>query len=386
MRLQLIRLALVLGIVAAFTLAGTAHADGTLAMRGVYYKERSTRVVQPMLDAAFEVGAHGLATGHLLVDAITSASVSAGADATPFTEQRYEAAGGYAHELEGPEDSLLDVVRLGGEAKISKEPDYRSLYAGLRAEAELAQKNTTLGVGGGVSFDEINNSGAQSPMGGPKLLCDNRETMATATSCPLDTYSLFTSASQLLSKNAVVGISYDLSKVHGFTSNAYRQVITTGGFVPEKHPNDRLRQALALSARYYVQRSRTALIAAYRYYWDDWDIHAHTPEIRIVQEVGPTVDASFRYRYYKQDAAFFFEKPYPDQSVQMSQYLTDDPKMTAFDGHLLEAKLGMLGETFNFTGRWADARIEGILEYIVQHNRFGNAVVAHASLTVPFDY
>jgi hypothetical protein len=256
----------------------------------------------------------------------------------------------------------------------------------VRTEAELAQKNATVGLGGGVSLDEINNSGAQSPMGGPMLLCDNDKATSLATSCPLNTYSLFSSFSQLLSKNALAGVSYDISKLHGFTSNAYRQVITTGGFVPERHPNDRTRQAIAISGRLYWPRARTAFIAAYRYYWDDWDIHAHTPEIRIIQDVGSTVDASFRYRYYKQDAAFFYEKPYPDQSVQMSQYLTDDPKMTAFDGHLLEAKLGMLGETFGLSGIWADARFEGILEYIVQHNRFGNAVEAHVAPTYPFDY
>ena len=383
MRLQLIRLAFVVGILAVGT---SARADGTLSMRGVYYKERSTRVVQPMLDAMFEVGAHGLATGHLAVDAITSASASSGAEADPFTERRYEGGAGYAHELEGPDGSWVDSVHVGGETKISKEPDYRSIYAGLRAEAEVAQKNATLGIGGGVSLDEINNSGAQSPMGGPKLLCDNNLTMATETSCPLNTYSLFTSASQLVNKNAVIAVTYDLAKQSGFTSNAYRQVITTSGFVPEKHPNERFRQAVAISTRFYLPSARTALVAAYRYYWDDWDVHAHTPELRVIMDVGTTIDAAFGYRYYKQDAAFFYAKPYPDQSVQMSQYVTDDPKMTAFDGHLLEAKLGMLGETFGLTGRWAGARIEGILEYIVQHNRFGNAVVAHASLTVPFDY
>jgi hypothetical protein len=135
-----------------------------------------------------------------------------------------------------------------------------------------------------------------------------------------------------------------------------------------------------------VRESHTAIIAAYRYYWDDWDIHAHTPELRIVEDINSDIDASFRYRYYKQDAAFFYQRPYPDQTVQMSQYLTDDPKMTAFDGHLFEAKLGMLGETFGLSGRWAGARFEGILEYIVQEKHFGNAVVAHAALTVPFEY
>ena len=66
-----------------------AWADGTLAVRGVYYKERATRVMQPMMDAIFDAGTHGIVTGHFLVDAITSASASSGADnSKPFTERR----------------------------------------------------------------------------------------------------------------------------------------------------------------------------------------------------------------------------------------------------------------------------------------------------------
>jgi hypothetical protein len=153
--------------------------------------------------------------------------------------------------------------------------------------------------------------------------------------------------------------------------------------VPERHPFERTRNALAVSGRYFVPQTNTAFIAAYRYYWDSWKIHAHTPELRIVQQVGLGVDAGVRYRYYTQSAASFWRKMYTDPSAK---YLTDDPKMSPFDGHLMEAKLGMLGEVFGLEGRWAGARFEGILEYVVQHNRFGNAVVAHASLTLPFEY
>src|SRR5678815_642255 len=105
MRLQL---ALVAGaLVTAAPLQ--VHGDGTLAVRGVYYKERATRVMQPMLDGMFDAGGHGIVTGHFLVDAITSASASSGAaDAQPFTENRYEGGLGYTHELAGPEDSILD--------------------------------------------------------------------------------------------------------------------------------------------------------------------------------------------------------------------------------------------------------------------------------------
>ena len=69
MRLQLSAVAVSL----ALAVAAPALGDGTLAVRGVYYKERATRVMQPMLDAMLDAGNHGIVTGHFLVDAITSA-------------------------------------------------------------------------------------------------------------------------------------------------------------------------------------------------------------------------------------------------------------------------------------------------------------------------
>lgn len=367
------------------TSSAVAAADGSLTMRGVYYKERSTRVIQPMLDAMFEVGTRGLLTGHLLVDAITSASASSGAFAAdPFTERRYEAGAGYTQEFDGPDDSYLDVVRIGGETKLSRESDYRAFYAGIRGEAELAQKNAVVALGGGIAADNVDASGVQGGglSGGIKLMCPG-DMVAASSSCDLKTYSMFASVSHITSKNSLVGVSYDLAYQDGFLSNPYRQVIIAPNPVAERHPFDRTRHAAAISARYYIPALHTAIVAAYRYYWDSWDIHGHTPEVRVIQSVGTAIDASFRYRYYTQDAAFFWERRY---KTPMHDYVTDDPKMSPFDGHLLEAKLGILGEVFGLEGRWAGARIEGILEYIVQHNRFGNAVVAHAALTVPFDY
>src|SRR5215475_5581508 len=111
MRLQLVAAA------SLVVLAAPAPGDGTLAVRGVYYKERATRVMQPMLDAMFDAGAHGIVTGHFLVDAITSASASSGAASdVPFTERRYEAGLGYAHEL--------GELTLAGDVKGSTESDY----------------------------------------------------------------------------------------------------------------------------------------------------------------------------------------------------------------------------------------------------------------------
>ena len=93
-----------------------------------------------------------------------------------------------------------------------------------------------------------------------------------------------------------------------------------------------------------------------------------------------------RYRYYTQTAAFFWLARYPAPSLMPLTYYTDDPKMSPFDGHLMEAKLGIYGSEFGLEGKWGAARFEGILEYIVQNNRFGNAGVAHVSVTLPISY
>jgi hypothetical protein len=370
MRLQL-------GVVAVLALCtGPAWADGTLAMRGVYYKERATRVMQPMLDAMFDAGVHGVATGHFLVDAITSASASSGAaNAEPFTERRYEAGLGYTHEF--------DPFTVAVDAKYSTESDYKSRYASARGQVELGQKNTVLGLGVGVSFDTVSAAGTQGPVQ-LTLRCDAMR--PGATSCPLHTYLVYASASQIVSPEAVVGVSVDVSALRGYQSNPYRQAIAGETLVAERHPTDRNRQAFAATGRYYEPRTRTALIGSYRYYRDSWEIHAHTPELRIVQEIGYTIDASLRYRYYTQDGASFFRSRYPADDPQMAQFVSDDVKLSSFSGHTIEGKVGVLGEAFGFGGRWAAARFESILEYVIQHNRFGNAVVAHVALTLPFTY
>ena len=373
MRLQLTLAAAVLVSAAA---PGPGHADGTLAMRGVYYKERATRVMQPMLDAMFDAGLHGVATGHLLVDAITSASASSGAaNAAAFTERRYEGGLGYSHEL--------GDLTLGIDGKYSSESDYVSRYVGVRSQLALGQKNTTLGLGGGASFDTVSAAASQGPLQ-ITLRCDAMH--PSETDCPLNVYSVYGSVSQIVSQNAVVGVSVDVSAMRGYQSNPYRQAIVGETLVAERHPTSRTREAFAATARYYVADTGTTLIGAYRYYRDDWDVHAHTPELRVVQEIGLDADASLRYRYYTQDGAYFYKTRYPPDDAAMTQFVSDDVKLSTFTGHTIEAKLGMLGEAFHLPGLWAGARFETIVEYIVQHNRFGNAVAAHVALTLPFSY
>lgn len=372
MRLQLTAAA----AAAALAIAAPGRGDGSLAVRGVYYKERATRVMQPMMDAIFDAGTHGLVTGHFLVDAITSASSSSGAvNATPFNELRYEAGGGYTHEL--------GALTIGVDGKYSTESDYLSRYGGLRGQLDLGQKNTVIGLGVGVSWDTVSAAAAQGPAM-PTLRCDDAN--PAASDCDLHVYALFGSVSQIVGKDTVIAATVDLSTLRGFQSNPYRSAVVGEVLVPERHPTERTREAFAASIRHYLAATRTTFIAAYRYYRDDWHVHAHTPELRVVQEVGRDVDAAVRVRYYTQDGADFYRERYPADSAAMNPFVSDDVKLSTFTGYTLEAKLGVLGEAFQLSGRWAGARFEGMLDYTAQHNRFGNAVIAHVAVTIPFTY
>ena len=376
------RLQLIVGCVLAAV--GGAHADGTLSARGVYYKEKATRVVQPMLDGMFEVGSRGLVTAHFLVDAITSASQSAGAvNAQAFTENRIEGGAGYTHLIDG----ILDGARVGGSTRYSTESDYKSIYVGARAEVDLAEKNTTLGLGGGYGRDTIS-GGAEGGLGQIMLQCEMGA--PDQPECTLETYSMYASATQLVSKYAVLGLTYDFIAMRGYQSNPYRSAIVGMNTARETHPTERDRHAIALAGRYYFDATETTVVAQYRYYRDNWLRHgrigagAHTPELRIIQQLGDPIDATLRYRFHTQLAAFFYRDRYamlPDNG-----FISDDVKLSAFRSHTVEAKLGILGEAFGLSGRWSEVRFEGILSYIAQDNRFGNAFVFHAAVTMPIEY
>jgi hypothetical protein len=247
MRVQLRHLGACCVVLCAVSWSGYAQADGNISMRGAYYKERSTRVMQPMLDADLEVGDDGQLLAHSLLDAITSASAASGASGDAFTEQRIEGGFLYLHQLQN--------FRVGGGGRYSTEPDYESTFVNLRFEAELAQRNTTLALNLARGSDNIDNSGSQ---GG----------LSSIQTGQLQTNMLSVSASQLLSPESIVSLSYDLIYLDGFQQNIYRTVVAGGMIQAERVPDARLRQALAASLRYYVDATNTTLIGAYRFYKD----------------------------------------------------------------------------------------------------------------------
>jgi len=355
-----------IAIAVAMSGARTAGADGEVSLRGVYYKEKATRVEQPMVDARFDAGDSGSVDTHVLIDAITSASASSGADNKAFTEHRYEFGAGYTHRL--------DTMRIGALGRLSTEPDYDSLFGGAHVERDFFDKNFTLALTLGAGRDHVTNAGAQGAM------------TIGAISEHLTSELASLAATQVLSKNTVGSITYDLAHERGYLANPYRAATTLDGLVPERVPRARTRHAFAAIVRQYLPDTETTLIGSYRFYVDDWGVVAHTPELRAVQALGETVEIGAGFRYYRQSGADFYKPFYETADPMIEPYLTDDPKLSQFTGQTYTGRAAVLGRFLGLGGLWGEARAELVVEYVVQHNRFGNAGVAHVGLTVPFAY
>ena len=342
-----------------------AGADGEVAVRGAYYKERATRVEQPMIDARLDVGENGELLAHTLVDSISSASVAAGATGTPFNEKRYELGATYLHQL--------SRFRLGGGGRLSVEPDYTSVFINLQGQVNLAQRTTTLALSLAGGRDRATNSGAQNPLTQP-------------ISGILHTFMSSVSLTRVLTPVLVGQLTYDLVYLDGYQENPYRSVSAGGSLEPERVPRTRVRHAAQVSVRGFVPRTRTTLVGSYRFYADDWGVVAHTPAIRAIQELIPDLDLTLSYRYYHQSGADFYQPIYDSADPSINPYLTDDAKLSRMGTQTFGIKLDAALHLLGVRGRLAEARAEARFAYITQTAYYGNAVSAELALTVPFTY
>lgn len=273
-------------------------ADGALAqtqpinrvsVRGVYYREASTRVIEPMVQVTtavpkgFDVGAT------FLVDAVTSASVASGVtEDKVFTEFRKEAAFslGYTH----------DDTRVAGAFRYSAEPDYYSRTIGLNVMQAVLEDTGALSLNAAYADDTV-----------PVLSNGRMRTLFTG---------LF--YTQALSPTWLLQAGYEAIFVRGTLENPYIRVPNKGR---ESPPRKRLRHVAAVRVAKYLPTLSLGLQLHYRAYYDQsagvdrqpnapegnlWGIVAHTIEGRVYKMLSRDFEARLSYRYYTQGAAGFW--------------------------------------------------------------------------------
>ena len=410
MRLQLGLRAFVVAALLVPLLGHSARAD-ELVLRGNYWRDRNTRVIQPEADISKELKTGTTVGAHYLLDAITSASLAAGVVRDqPFTELRNEVGFRLGQRL-GPTRHTVSY-------SYSSESDYWAHSLSIASSFDFFQKNSTLGLVTSYGSDEV--ALRQAPtvyvrLGG------------------LQTFGFIGSWSQVLSKTALLLLEYDLSVVGfgsakgkltgspnaetGFQANAYRTVNLGGSPSREEVPFQRVKQSFVATFHLIFPTGERvvpyiAFRPSYRYYGDDWGVRAHSIELRTFLPIGP-VEFRLTGRYYTQAQASFYsdEGGKPAYSGNAARglacgtctadssraadrlFFTGDPKLSSFSSAFVELRLllklePLLQHTKHPLPRWlAEGRIE--LSYGHYFNdryaetTFGGADLAGLSLAFP---
>jgi hypothetical protein len=353
---------------------------GQVSLWGNYYWETSTRVEAPSV--AFRLSSpEGVdVRGEYLMDAITSASVAAGVVSDfHFTEIRNQGGLSVGHEFDfGSEQLRLDVS-----GRVSVEPDYVATGVTLSGVYSMAERCSLLGFSLGYIHDDV----GQIIRGGPSRvdMATGRDLNNRGRVGQLEGLQASIYFSQILNATTTASIGYDLVYNDGYIQSPYRTVMVEGQLTPEHHPDQRTRHSFYGRLATIVPETNTAFHLMYRVYVDDWGIGALTPEGRIYQGLGDAVTLRVRYRYYNQLHSNFWE-PVGQYTMASLPYVTADPKMGAFESHLLGfhalVQLSFLSATplaFLEQGRFILS-----FDYYWQGTRYGNAVIAQAGVEVPF--
>jgi hypothetical protein len=388
---------------AAPTFADEAN---TFTLRGNYWRDRNTRVLQPEASLTKELPTGTLIGATYLLDAITSASQAAGATRdTLFTELRNQFGFGIGQRIGRTLTSFA--------YSYSSESDYWAHTISASEAVDLWQKNTTLGLSmtWGINHAALR-SGATSfiPVGG------------------LQTWTTIFTWTQVLSQTLLGVAEYDLGILGfgdelghvtgspngstGFQANPYRMVNLGGSPTREVVPFQRIRQSVQASLHWMIP-TRNRIVPylvfrpSYRFYWDDWGVNAHTVELRSHVPVGP-VELRLTGRYYNQGSASFASlvngtPSYPSgmgkhctaclSDASRGLFYTSDPKLYAGDTFFLDVRLAFsLRDLAKFrrlplrewlSGGFIEINYGHYFDSKVAQQAYGDADVAGLQFTFP---
>lgn len=377
-------LLLVLCTIGLWPRASTA--EDRVVVRGNYYREKSTRVLQPMVHVTMDVPDERLTLGAAyLLDAISSASIATGTTAVTggdnvFTEIR--------HEALGTVGSRLGEWSLGGFFRYSTETDYVSRSAGASLARDLLQRTITLSLSYAYNFDRVfritNNLGARSPWCGGAInnagSCSG-DGLGSGTNM-LQVHYLSAGYTHALHKTVLAMLNLEGAFARGPQDNPYR-----GEQIPnvlwETHPTRRNRMAATGAIRWIVPRGRTVIEPRYRFYVDDWGIKAHSIDTRVHFRVARHLRMRVRYRFYTQSEAFFhrddmgyLESPLACTRDTPDACATADPKLNDWLSHTpgFQVAWELDGLARHRGLGWLEnGWIEATYNHVFQTNRYGNA-------------
>lgn len=256
------------------------------------------------------------------VDSITSASIDVVTQASPYEEERTQKSIGV--------DYLYDKSIISYSYSTSSENDFEAETSSFNISQEFFGGLSTVSIGYTLGNNTISRS------------TDNTFKRNASTTG----YRL--SLSQVLTKDLLMGLTYEIITDKGFLNNPYRQVRyinpsdpTTTVFQDERYPETRTSNAAAINLRYYLPY-RAAVYGGYRFFIDTWDIEADTFEIGYVHPYRGKWLFDISLRHYTQNNASFFSNLFP--FVDAQNFLASDKELSTFTSNSIS-----YGVTYNIS-------------------------------------
>jgi hypothetical protein len=283
------------------------------------------------------------ASANYYVDKVNSASIDVITTASPYEEERTQYSVGV--------DYLHDRWLMGINFTNSKENDYTADTFSFGISQDLFGDLTTISLGYSLGNDEVSRRG-------DALFHDTVQRQ---------NYRL--GLSQILTKNLLLGLSYETITDEGFLNNPYRQVryldVTSPqgySYERELYPRTKSSDAGSIRLRYYLPW-RAAVSGEYRKYSDTWDVAADTFELGYTHplESGWIIDA--KLRAYSQTKASFYSDLFPYSQAQ--NFIARDKELSTFTSQAV--RLGLSYDIVRSGWRFVD---RGSVNLIYDHMMF----------------
>lgn len=285
------------------------------------------------------------------IDAVSGATTVSGGSGTGFKETRNELSGSFAYKRG-------DTTYAAGNVA-SVESDFYSITNSVGVSQELFDKNLTVAALASYGVDDV------------EVEDDEYEHKYSG--------AVTFTATQLLSPTALVLGGYSYNRISGYQESPLRKIRYDIGFgvyaeAEERHPDERTRQTVFVRGKKYFT-TRTGLDLNIAHYQDDWGIKSNAAELRVNQYLASWFIAQFRYRYYTQSEADFYEPIY----LAAQDEMTADPRLREFVARLFGLKGTLLVPLFG-----QKSSLSFSIDKYSETNGGVTAMIIQAGALVPF--
>ena len=256
------------------------------------------------------IGTQVSVNGHYYIDSVSAASIDVIANASEYAEERTEISAGV--------DFLHEKTMISTGYTNSQENDFEANSVFLSVGQDFFGDLTKVTMGYARGWDDVG-----------KIESDFGE--------EVDRQIYKLGLSQVLTKNALMGLDVETITDEGYLNNPYRSYryydatnLERGfGIAEEVYPETRTSTALAVRGLYYLPY-RASIKGEYRYFTDSWGIDAHTYEVLYVHPIGRKWTFEGRVRRYNQGAADFYSDIFSHAGA--NDFLARDKELSTYTG------------------------------------------------------